>query len=92
VVVKYDVYDPNSDLAAGDIGVAPQSSVADLKYSTLGLGFIHHWDENVKFVLYYEFVDNEKISQAVASSSSSLAPYAENVKDNLFTLRMQFRF
>jgi hypothetical protein len=92
VVVKYDVYDPNSDLAAGDIGVVPQSSAADLRYSTLGLGFIHHWDENVKFVFYYEFVDNEKVTQSVASANSSLAPFAENVKDNLFTLRMQFRF
>ncbi len=65
VVVKYDVYDPNTKVAAGDFTTANTSgarglSANDIKYSTLGLGFIHHLDDNVKFVLYYEWVKNEE--------------------------------
>lgn len=96
VVVKYDVYDPNTDIAAGDFTTANTSgsrglSANDIKYSTLGLGFIHHLDDNVKVVLFYEWVKNEELT-ALTGTSSSLAVYGTDVPDNVFTLRVQYKF
>jgi len=91
VVVKYDVYDPNTNVEATDFMTGANLSAADIKYSTLGLGFIHHWDEFVKFVFYHEFVSNEKINSA-ASSISSIAPFVGDVRDNVFTFRTQVKF
>jgi len=91
IVVKYEVYDPNTEAESGDFGGASNLSTADIKFSTLGLGFIHHWDEYVKFVFYYEIVSNEELNSA-AASSTSLAPFVENVRDNVFTFRTQVRF
>ncbi|MEI7812553.1 MAG: porin [Ignavibacteria bacterium] len=91
LVVKYDVFDPNSDVKGDDIGVSGSKlSVADLKYNTLGAGFVYYWDGNVKFTFYYDTVSNEKVNaNAVATT---LAPYKSDLKDNVFTLRMQYKF
>lgn len=85
-VLKYDVYDPNTDITADEVGsvAASKTTAADLKYSTLGLGWIYHLDENVKFVFYYDLVTNE--------TTPNLATYKEDLKDNVFTLRMQYSF
>jgi hypothetical protein len=100
VVVKYDVYDPNSDVSADDFqptntGGSTGLTASDIKFSTLGIGFIHHWDENVKFVFYYEIVKNEEVSNITTPSSgllSGIYPYSSDVKDNVFTFRVQYRF
>jgi hypothetical protein len=89
-VIKYDVYTPNSDISSNDIGTTGSNlSAADLKYSTLGLGWIYHWDANVKFTLYYDWVKNEKVN---ANAPNSLALYKDDIKDNVLTLRMQYKF
>jgi hypothetical protein len=96
VVVKYDEYDPNTKVAAADFlptntsgatGLTP----ADIKYSTLGVGLVHYWDDNVKFMLYYEIISNEKLT-GITSSSSSLFPYGEDARDNVLTFRAQYKF
>jgi hypothetical protein len=86
LVVKYDVYDPNTDVSGNEIGAvsAAKLSAADLKYSTLGLGWIYHWDANIKFVFYYDMVKNE--------TSSKLTGYTDNLKANVFTFRIQYKF
>lgn len=90
LIVKYDVLDPNTDIEGSDIGAAGSNfSVADIKYSTLGLGWVYHWDATVKFTAYYDFVTNETIN---ADASGSLVPFKADVQDNVFTLRMQYRF
>ncbi len=90
LLVKYDVLDPNTDVDNNDIGAAGSNfNVADIKYSTLGLGWIYHWDANVKFVAYYDIVTNEKINPA---ATGSLAPFKDELRDNVFTLRMQYKF
>ncbi|MEK7249603.1 MAG: hypothetical protein AAB209_04190, partial [Bacteroidota bacterium] len=92
VVVKYDVYDPNTNVEASNFTPNSNLTVADIKYSTLGFGFIHHWDANIKFVLYYEIVKNEKLDAAKIPSTSSLFPYTDDVRDNVFTFRIQYKF
>jgi len=87
ILVKYDVYDPNTDVKPADFTASSNLTPADAKFSTLGLGFIHHWDSQVKFVFYYELVQNEKLS-----SMSSITRYTRNLKDDIFTLRMQVAF
>lgn len=89
-VLKYDAYTPNSDINSGDIGaVGANLGVADLRYSTLGLGWVHHWDANVKFVLYYEMVNNDKVNQA---ATGSIAALKEDINDDILTVRMQYKF
>lgn len=84
VVVKYDWYDPNSKVKGDDIGKAGTSlSATDIKYSTLGFGYIHYINENLKLVLWYEKITNEK---------TLLPGYTADLKDDVFTCRLQFRF
>ncbi len=90
LVVKYDVFDPNTDVEGSDIGAAGSNlTVADIKYSTLGIGWIYHWDANVKFTFYYDIVTNEKVNSA---ATGSLAPFTDDVKDNVLTVRIQYKF
>jgi hypothetical protein len=96
LVVKYDEYDPNTKVGAADFlstntSGATGLTATDIKYSTLGLGLVHHWDDNVKFMFYYELVSNEKLS-AIPSSSAALFPYADDARDNVFTFRVQYKF
>ncbi|MBI5472710.1 MAG: hypothetical protein HY961_10240, partial [Ignavibacteriae bacterium] len=92
IVVKYDVYDPNKNIAASDFTTNGNFTIADIKYSTLGLGYIHHWDANVKFVLYYEWVKNEVVDAAKIPAGSSLFSYTKDLRDNVFTFRIQYKF
>ena len=84
-IFKYDVFDPNKDLSADQIGIAAnRSSASDVKYTTIGLGWVHHWDSNVKFVLYYDLVKNEEVA--------NLSSLKSDLKDNVITFRMQYKF
>lgn len=84
LIAKYDWYDPNSKVSGDDVGKPGTSlSATDIKYSTLGFGYIHHVNENLKLVLWYEKVTNEK---------TLLNGYTSDLKDDVFTFRLQFRF
>ncbi len=90
LVVKYDVFDPNTDVEGDQIGVKSSNlAAADIKYNTLGIGWIHHWDSNVKLILYYDIVKNEKVN---AASTGSLASFKDDIKDNVLTFRIQYKF
>lgn len=89
IIVKYDVYDPNTDAKPGDFVSGSNLSAADIKYSTLGLGYIYHWDGNVKFVFYYDMPKNEKLTSL---APASLAAFVDDVRDNVFTFRVQYKF
>ncbi|MFA7419413.1 MAG: hypothetical protein WCZ90_06990 [Melioribacteraceae bacterium] len=86
LVVKYDVYDPNTDVEGDQIGAAAAAKLGngDIKYSTLGLGLVHYWDDNIKFVFYYDSVSNE--------TSSKLTGFNSDLRDNVFTFRIQYKF
>ncbi len=91
IVLKYDRYDPNSDVTGADIVPGSNLTAADLAYSTFGFGLVHHWDEHVKFTFYYEIIKNEVVNPA-SSSVASLVPFLDDIRDNVFTFRTQFRF
>jgi len=86
LVVKYDVYDPNTSVSGDEIGnvAAAKLGPADIKFSTLGFGLVHYWDDNVKFVFYYDMVENE--------TTNNISAYNNDLKDDVFTVRMQYKF
>jgi phosphate-selective porin len=82
--LKYDWYDPNTRVKGLEIGAAGSNfSFANIKYHTLGLGYINHLTENVKLVIYYAKIWNEH---------TQLTGYTNDAKDDVMTVRMQFRF
>jgi hypothetical protein len=82
--VKYDWYDPNTDVKTNEIGkTGTNINAANIKYSTLGFGYIYYFTDNAKLVLWYDKITNEK---------TQLAGFTNDVKDNVFTCRLQFRF
>lgn len=84
LLVKYDWYDPNTEVSGNEIGVSNSNfNMADIKFSTLGFGYIFYFTPNVKSVLYYAMPVNEK---------TQLNGYTSDVVDNVFTCRLQFRF
>jgi hypothetical protein len=94
-IVKYDYYDPNSDVSGNNIGVKisgknKATGAADIKYSTLGLGLVYKWNSQVRITAYYDMVTNETTSAIV--NASTLKDLSTNRKDNVFTLRVQYKF
>jgi phosphate-selective porin len=82
--IKYDWYDPNTSVNANDIGnLGSNLSSADIKYATLGFGYNRYISENIKLLIWYDCVRNE-ISQ--------LSGFTSDVKDDVVTIRFQFRF
>ena len=81
-VAKYDWYDPNTGVKQTEIN-SGQFTNADVKYATLGFGFTHYFNDNLKALAYYNMVRNEK---------TALTGYQQDRKDNIFTFRMQLRF
>lgn len=84
VILKYDWYDPNSDVKANDIGKSGTSiNAANIKYNTLGFGYMHYINDNLKMILWYEKITNEK---------TQLPGFTTDITDDVFTARLQFRF
>lgn len=92
IVVKYDFLDPNTEVKGTDIisevtynenTIKTGLGNADISYSTWGFGYNVRLTSNVKLMAFYEVVKNE---------STSLKGYSQDLKDNVFTLRAQFKF
>ncbi len=84
LVLRYDYFDPNRDLSGSEVSFQ-FSQTADQRYSTLGIGAIYHWDENVKFVAYLDKVSNEDITD-------SQGIFSKELEDDVFTFRVQYKF
>lgn len=84
-VLKYDVYDPNSKLKGNEVGTEGSlSSKTDLAQSTVGVGGLWRINKNIRLQAYYEFNTNEK--------SMNVKGYENNREDDVFTLRLQYKF
>jgi len=88
IVVKYDWFDPNTDITGSQIGVGKKTSKVDVAYSTLGLGYMYRMNNNVRIMAYYDIVSNEKVNVI----SAALKGYSANLADNLVTVRLQYKF
>lgn len=92
-VFKYDIYDPNTDVKGDEIGKGvknyddlkfSKTNKNDIKYTTTGLGLVYRYDTNIKVTAYYDIVKNE--------TSKNLKGYSQDLSDNVFTLRLQYKF
>ncbi|MBP6334055.1 MAG: hypothetical protein KA444_01185 [Bacteroidia bacterium] len=94
-IVKYDWFDPNTDVKGNEIGKAVSSgykslSPSDLRYDTWGFGLAYRWDSHVKLTAYYDMVTNETSENLPATSSRP--SYQKDLPDNVVTLRLQIKF
>lgn len=84
VGVKYDWYDPNTEVKGKEIGeVGNNITAANIRYDTWSFGYNYYINEHLKLMLWYDIVKNE---------STSIPAYLSNQNANVFTCRLQFRF
>ena len=93
ITVKYDWYDPNTDVAGNNIGIAGatgtvKTNKADIAYSTLGIGYLYRMNNNIKFMVYYDMPINETSTAMNAAGSN----FTKVLAANLLTVRMQVKF
>lgn len=97
LIFKYDWYDPNTDLSGKDIIGTNITTSADIKYTTMGFG-ANLFYKNINLLIFYELVKNEVTSigplddQNIAKGIFPSSGFTKNVKDNIFTLRLQYKF
>ncbi len=88
LILKYDWYDENADVEGDEIGktttLGKSTNNTDLRYDTFGFGAAYLIDNNTKVIAYYDIIQNE--------SSKNLAGYTQDINDNIFTLRFQYKF
>lgn len=81
---KYDFYDPNTDAKAAEIGSSDTNfNAADIRYDTFGIGYLWYMNDNLRLMLWYDKVTNEK---------TQLSNYTSDIKDDVITCRVQYRF
>ena len=78
-VFKYSYLDPNTQVSGNNV-----TNKADLNMSTFGIGGLWNISPAVRLQAFYEINRNE--------TSEKIAQYKEDVRDNLFTLRLQYKF
>lgn len=83
-LVGYDVYDPNRYISEHEIGAANNNTTAgDIKFSTLGFGLTYLINTRLKLTVYNEHVVNDP---------TQLPQYVDDLKDDVFTTRLQYRW
>jgi phosphate-selective porin len=84
IAAKYEWYDPNTKVKNTDIGISANGTKkGDIAYTNLGFGWNYNYDDNLKFTAFYDMSLNEK---------TALKGYTEDIKDNVLTLRIQYKF
>lgn len=83
-LLAYDMYDPNKNVQGDFIGTpGSHTTAADVQFKTIGYGLTYAVNSRIKFTLYNEEVRNE---------ITSLANFDTDIKDNVFTARLQYRW
>jgi len=97
LVLKYDWLDPNTKVSGADIvtksgaGKNTGLGIADIKYTTLGIGWNYYFNSHVKMMAYYEVVKNENTGLSPVGLNRTLDT-SKDLKDNVLTLRIQYKF
>lgn len=84
-VLKVEYYDPNVKVKGSNIigGSTNKFSAADIRYEQIGFGYNYYLNENIVWMFHYTIQRNE---------ATGLAGYTKDLKDNVLTVRMQYRF
>jgi phosphate-selective porin len=104
LVAKYDWYNPNTEVSGNDIAKAVSAEqgqtatgAGDITKHTGGFGLLWHLNPSLKLTAFYEIVKNETtenmkdITHATTAKITSYG-YENDRKDNVFTLRLQYKF
>ena len=83
LVVRYDSYDPNTKLSGDEVGLGGTGK-GDIAKHNIGIGYLYRMNNNFRLMAYYDMAFNEK--------SKNLTGYNSDLKDNIFTLRLQYKF
>jgi len=83
VLIAYDVYDPNRKISESQIGLDNNTTAGDIKFSTLGYGFAYTFNSRLKLTIYNEHVVN---------APTQLTAYPKDIRDDVFTTRLQYRW
>lgn len=84
VIANYDIYDANTFVKGTNIGLpATNTTSADIKFENIGAGLVYYATKQVKLVLYFDHPINEK---------TSLTEFATDIRDDVFTARLQYKF
>lgn len=85
LVLKYDAYDPNTKVKENEVGREYSLTTStDLAQSTIGIGVLYRINRHIRLQCYYEFNQNEK--------SENIEGYSTDRKDNVLTVRLQYKF
>ena len=92
-VVKYDWYNPNTHIAGDDI---KSGQAGEITRSNIGLGIYWRINPALRLTAYYDIVKNETTNQwtETKDETGKITAYGYNKdrKDNVFTLRLQYKF
>ena len=103
-VAKYDWFNPNTDVSGNDTGKDAdegqrKTGANDITKSTVGLGLLWRIHPSLKLTAYYDIVTNEttdKLKENKNADGKFNTPadfgYASVRPENVFTLRLQYRF
>lgn len=83
-MLAYDVYDPNTKAGGKTLGLPNNfTNDGDVKFGTLGYGLAYQLSQRLKLTVYNEHVKNE---------STNLTNYTGDIRDNVFTARILYRW
>lgn len=96
-VGKYDWYNPNTNVSGNDIGVQGSGTGSgDITRSTVGLGFLWRISPTLRLTAYYDIISNETTDMLKDTKNDkgiiTIYGYEGQRKENVFTLRLQYRF
>ena len=95
-VAKYDWYNPNTNISGNDIGAVSATTANDITKSNIGLGLYWRINPALRLTAYYDMVKNETTNQLQDTKDENgkitAYGYESDRKDNVFTLRLQYRF
>ena len=84
LVLKYEWFDPNSLVSGKQLLKSNNFSGSDIKYEAIGYGLNIMLSENIKLMCYYNNVKNE--------IAGNIQDYNRNLKDDIYTVRLQLKF
>ena len=91
IVAKYDWYDPNTEISGNNI-----ANKGEILMSNIGVGVIWRINNALRLTAYYDIVKNEKSDKIKdtkdADGKITAYGYEKDRKDNVLTLRLQYKF
>ena len=92
-VLKYDWYNPNTQISGNDI---ERGQAGEIARSNVGFGIYWRINPALRLTAYYDVVNNETTDKwkETKNEDGKLTAYGYDInrKDNVFTLRLQYKF